>query len=174
MVTREEIIKAVDVLSKVTFKNDDGVDVKLSNATINIKLADFKIREAFLNACESISQENEKYIPDTVSTIYNLIVEEEAAKEDTKLTDATEKVNEVVIPIVEKKKEKKPKEKGEKSKKDGSPSRKQQIYELWKINNKITFEEINTKIPGLAKGTIQSWKGSWARGKGLPSEAKVS
>ncbi len=78
MVTKEQIIEAAKVLETATYTNTEGLEAKLSNKRIKYhSLTPFDLQTEFLFACESIPLENEKYIPDAVSNIYNAIVAED-------------------------------------------------------------------------------------------------
>lgn len=78
---RNMIIKATRELMRTNY----GDDIKLCEKDVNITLDYESLKESFLQACESIPKELEKYIPNSVSMVYNELVGEEVKQEEAKI-----------------------------------------------------------------------------------------
>lgn len=83
---KEKLINAAKSLNATVY-NDEEKDQMSQLITKNIKINGVKIEEltiAFMEACNSIPEELEQFIPDEVSDVYNAIGDEmEALKNDT-------------------------------------------------------------------------------------------
>ncbi len=122
MVEQEKIIEAIKFLESVTYKTDEGEEKKLCKNKIKLSLPLFELQTEFLVACENIPKNLEYLIPDSVSDIYNLIVEED------KITSSEQQP--------EVKTDKKEKIKTETNKKKTSFTRVDSIYQILMKHNK--------------------------------------
>lgn len=96
---KEKIVSAIEMLNSITY--EDGIAenaIPLINKKIIIlpETEDKELILTFFQACESIPRELEEYIPDAVSDIYNILVEEEekAKEEEEKAKEKEEKTKE--------------------------------------------------------------------------------
>ena len=72
----KELVKAVEDFNKLEIMEPIKIPKKLNRKSLE------KLRDDFVEACESLTEEEEELLPDNVVDMYNFIVEDEVEEEE--------------------------------------------------------------------------------------------
>lgn len=183
-------MKTLDAIKKLNaVKKEDGelllaepIDLKELKGAKEKDLA-----EAYMNAIEGISVEDEDKVPDELADVYNALADAEkgiaAEAEKTVEKKPVAKVTEKKAPAKSAEKEAEAKKEVEKTPEkkapaakapvkisEKKPSRKYTIYQTWVKKPKDTEGAYKLAASiGLSTLTAKSWIGQWGKGKNLPA-----
>jgi len=82
--SKEKLIENAKTLNKVVYPGEDGKDVELIKTKVRVvAIKEAALKLAFIEACESVPEALEVHLPDECGVMYNYLVAEETAGENT-------------------------------------------------------------------------------------------